>query len=463
MADSKDNNIDREGKYTGVNLDDDAYIDKSYNINEKDDLKNVNNNHNDIDSTSLNEDLDGRKEYSNLKSASKSKLDESIQDTKETVSRIKGKIEKDKFVPEGAADILGLYNDVKAERENEKIGYTKDRNNRMDKLTDKVKKFTNTETEGSYDNKYTVRNIKLNLAKMLTKAYFTTSGKIKLFWAFLTSGLGLTMFGAILSLLLLILASVLLVCGVAILMLTGDKGGDNGDSNIGDGSGEEVPSASVDVPKGLEGKFMLPLDDEAMKGGVLYTAGIGGYGGHIGWDLSGMNGSLPWSNAGKYKVYPIYPGQVIYAKKGDRSCLSSQGAWGGTCASLGRGWGNDIVIKSKIDGKFYYHLYGHLHEGTIKVSTGDKVGFGTELGRMGNTGFSSGTHLHVEMRNNIKEDLKTGQEYANRHTGVASDYLSVPTLITCGGKSGVLPNHGPGYTASKFPEACYKDASKSRK
>ena len=42
--------------------------------------------------------------------------------------------------------------------------------------------------------------------------------------------------------------------------------------------------------------------------------------------------------------------------------------------------------------------YGHLEEGTLKVSEGDRVIAGQTLGRMGTTGNSTGPHLHYEIR-----------------------------------------------------------------
>ncbi len=45
-------------------------------------------------------------------------------------------------------------------------------------------------------------------------------------------------------------------------------------------------------------------------------------------------------------------------------------------------------------------LYGHLDATSVRVKTGDRVAQGQQLARMGNTGTSSGTHLHFEVRKN---------------------------------------------------------------
>lgn len=59
-------------------------------------------------------------------------------------------------------------------------------------------------------------------------------------------------------------------------------------------------------------------------------------------------------------------------------------------------YGNYVKIKH--DGG-YYTLYGHIAYGTIKVSVGQRVSKGARIGYMGNTGYSTGGHVHFEVRN----------------------------------------------------------------
>ncbi len=57
-------------------------------------------------------------------------------------------------------------------------------------------------------------------------------------------------------------------------------------------------------------------------------------------------------------------------------------------------YGNIIMIKHSVNGKIYTTLYAHLS--SINVSSGQVVSKGQVIGKMGNTGRSSGPHLHFE-------------------------------------------------------------------
>ena len=61
----------------------------------------------------------------------------------------------------------------------------------------------------------------------------------------------------------------------------------------------------------------------------------------------------------------------------------------------GGGYGNYIIIDH---GNGFLTLYGHLTE--VNVEPGDKVKQGQHIGYMGSTGFSTGDHLHFEIRYN---------------------------------------------------------------
>jgi murein DD-endopeptidase MepM/ murein hydrolase activator NlpD len=72
-------------------------------------------------------------------------------------------------------------------------------------------------------------------------------------------------------------------------------------------------------------------------------------------------------------------------------------------ATWGASYGTQLV--QKVDGGWF--IYAHLSKALVKA--GDHVIKGQHIGESGNTGNSSGPHLHVELRNNIRwsagEDL----------------------------------------------------------
>jgi len=71
-----------------------------------------------------------------------------------------------------------------------------------------------------------------------------------------------------------------------------------------------------------------------------------------------------------------------------------------TTAAYDSGYGNYIVIE---DSRGYVTKYAHLD--SISVSVGQSVMHGDVIGLSGNTGNSTGSHLHIE--------LMYGGEYYN--------------------------------------------------
>ncbi len=140
---------------------------------------------------------------------------------------------------------------------------------------------------------------------------------------------------------------------------------------IAQSTGNSLPSV---------GSFARP-----MQYGYL-VRGFGGKYGHLGYDLSSNNKTMP--------IYPIASGQVhaIYTD----ACTTSS-----FCYDMGY-WCNGnakiVVIKHNYNGGYIYssyvHLssYGNIYEG--KFVTRDTV-----IGYMGNTGCSTGPHLHLEIAN----------------------------------------------------------------
>ena len=76
-------------------------------------------------------------------------------------------------------------------------------------------------------------------------------------------------------------------------------------------------------------------------------------------------------------IYPIMDGIVIYTENG----------W--------FGYGNYVVVSHGDD---LTTLYGHMSRITTVI--GQKVGIHDKIGEIGSTGFSTGPHLHLELRKN---------------------------------------------------------------
>ena len=90
--------------------------------------------------------------------------------------------------------------------------------------------------------------------------------------------------------------------------------------------------------------------------------------GHLGIDLSNTNKTI--------EIYPIASG-VIFAKYYDNAEALV------------------LKIRHNVNGRYIYSTYAHLSAWYVNV--GDVVTPNTLIGRMGNTGNSTGAHLHLEL------------------------------------------------------------------
>ncbi|WEO76000.1 M23 family metallopeptidase [Cryobacterium sp. SO2] len=61
------------------------------------------------------------------------------------------------------------------------------------------------------------------------------------------------------------------------------------------------------------------------------------------------------------------------------------------------GLGVYAIIDHMIDGRLVSSLYAHMTEGTLAFAVGDPVLVGQLVGNVGNTGQSTGPHLHFEI------------------------------------------------------------------
>lgn len=87
----------------------------------------------------------------------------------------------------------------------------------------------------------------------------------------------------------------------------------------------------------------------------------------------------------------------IDVASGGQSNIAVKSAASGTVkqATTMSGYGNTVIVEHTVNGQTYETLYAHL--ASINVSAGQSVGQGESVGVMGNTGQSTGTHLHFEI------------------------------------------------------------------
>ena len=100
---------------------------------------------------------------------------------------------------------------------------------------------------------------------------------------------------------------------------------------------------------------------------------------HRGIDISGTGFGSP--------IYNSADGVVTKVNKG---CANS-GYYGSSC---GGGHGNHVTIVTDTG---YTVYYSHMKK-NIKVKVGDRVTKGQKIGEMGNSGSSTGTHLHYQIQ-----------------------------------------------------------------
>ncbi len=116
-------------------------------------------------------------------------------------------------------------------------------------------------------------------------------------------------------------------------------------------------------------------------GAYNITSGVGARWGsyHQGMDIMGNHGM---------DIVASDAGTVI---RTNESCTHDYGKT--ASCGCGGGYGNYVIIDH---GNDFITLYGHLTE--VDVEVGQKVKQGEVIGKMGSTGFSTGDHVHFEIR-----------------------------------------------------------------
>ncbi|MBR6688645.1 MAG: permease-like cell division protein FtsX [Clostridia bacterium] len=151
-----------------------------------------------------------------------------------------------------------------------------------------------------------------------------------------------------------------------------------------------------------------------------------------------LKGDFTWPTPGAYYVSAMFRDKEYYKEFGMMhygTDIAKSGGCNVVAAASGTvlkvvysnsGYGNYILINhGKKNGKSYVTLYAHLK--TINVKKGEAVAKGEKIGYMGSTGFSTGTHLHFEIRENGKQ-INAMKYYSE--LGSKVKYLSYGKWIT---------------------------------
>ncbi len=133
--------------------------------------------------------------------------------------------------------------------------------------------------------------------------------------------------------------------------------------------------------------------------GNFYPTAYFDHGGTTDWSCGSLTYSgHQGSDFGVGGFDGMYAGQDVLAAADGAVVTTNDGEYDecttGDCSG-GGGYGNYVKLEHD-DGRFTY--YAHLRSGTVAVSAGDRVSCGQKLGEVGSSGYSTGPHLHFEVR-----------------------------------------------------------------
>jgi len=113
------------------------------------------------------------------------------------------------------------------------------------------------------------------------------------------------------------------------------------------------------------------------------------------------NVSNPFRTSGSNKHYG-----VDFAKSGTNPIAAvADGTVSRSYVSAS--YGECIMIVHQLGGQIWETVYAHLRSGSRRVSVGERVKAGQTIGIMGNTGQSTGQHLHFELHRGRWNSAKT--------------------------------------------------------
>ncbi len=164
--------------------------------------------------------------------------------------------------------------------------------------------------------------------------------------------------------------------------------------------------------------WILPLKTRFRVSAVVWAYPEGGV--HLGIDLAATIGS---------NLYAVGNGVVIYSA----NACPTYGYLGNRCGAPGAaGFGNQVHLIVAIGTSVYAITYGHLMQNTA-LKTGTIVNQGDLIGKMGTSGSSTGSHVHVEIKllgiksmsyyvENWTGDLSFGTKWGSTGLAYRCDY-----------------------------------------
>ncbi len=151
-------------------------------------------------------------------------------------------------------------------------------------------------------------------------------------------------------------------------------------------TGQEIIVPNVDLAQSETKKTTKTASKSSAKSSGSATTSSGG---SSSWMIRPVSGAVRTQGIHGYNAVDLAApvGTPIYAAAGGSVIIAnSGGGWNG-------GYGNYVVIKHANGAQT---LYAHMN--SVAVSVGESVSQGVQIGSVGNTGKSTGAHLHFEVR-----------------------------------------------------------------
>ncbi|MDD3305420.1 MAG: M23 family metallopeptidase, partial [Bacilli bacterium] len=163
------------------------------------------------------------------------------------------------------------------------------------------------------------------------------------------------------------------------------------------------------IPYNLLKNMVVPVDPTIGsdgKGNYIITSCFSPYRSLSNGQKSAHKGIDVVSASSDLNIRAAAKGIILVAQG---SLSPSFNCYNGDCNK--KGAGNYIVITHEIEGIQFRTTYMHLS--SVSVNVGDEVEAGQIIGVMGNTGNSSGTHLHFQYEDANQNPLNPGNLFSN--------------------------------------------------